>query len=106
MITLLKPINGERVSLRTNEQNTFIADENRRAFTDGSLSFQWDDLVCVGLDRSIPNPVTLSWETIYKKGLDNFGDENDLLQQKAENFIFSAGLTLDEIKIIQGLLLE
>lgn len=66
MIKLLKPIDGERVSLHTNEQNTFIADENRRAFTEGTLSFQWDALVCVGIDCSIPNPVTLSWEIVYK----------------------------------------
>jgi protein-tyrosine phosphatase len=66
VITLIKPMNGERVTLRTDEQNNFIKNENRRAFTDGTLSFQWDALVCVGLDRSIPCPVTLSWETVYK----------------------------------------
>lgn len=64
MIKLLKPMNGERVSLHTDEQNTFIADENKRAFTDGTMSFQWDALVCVGNDRSIPSPVMLSWEII------------------------------------------
>lgn len=60
---LLTPINGERLSLHTPEQKEFIADNEKRDFTDGSLSFQWDNLVRAGHDRSVPEPVVFSWET-------------------------------------------
>lgn len=89
MITLLKPMNGERVSLRTGEQNTFIADENRRAFTDGILSFQWDALACVGLDRSVPSPVILTWETVYKTVTVFISVSTDM--REAHSYLIPAG---------------
>lgn len=63
MITLLTPMNGESLSLHTPEQKMFIEENEKRAFTDGTLSFQWDNLVRAGHDRSVPEPVLFSWET-------------------------------------------
>lgn len=62
MITLIRPGQGETVSLQTAEQRAFLADEAGRAAMDGALSFCWYDLQRQGTDGSQPQPVEFVWE--------------------------------------------
>lgn len=62
MLTLKKPLYGERVSLRTDEQERFVRDEESRAKMDGTPTFKWNGLEKLGVDRTLPLPVSFSWE--------------------------------------------
>lgn len=60
---LKKPFNGEKVSLQTLEQERFVREEEARAKSDGTpVAFRWDGLKKLGADRTLPLPVSFSWE--------------------------------------------
>ena len=61
-IRLLSPVDGETVSLYTDTQRTFRAEETRRASLDGALSFKWYALEDTGVERSVPAPVRFVFE--------------------------------------------
>ena len=67
-IRLTGPQEGGVVSLLTQKQRDFAADEARRAQVSGELTFRWDDLHVEGADDSIPAPVTLCWEPALDDG--------------------------------------
>ena len=58
----LAPADGASLSLLTDAQRAFAAEETRRAAVPGDLTFRWDDLHVEGADDSLPAPVTLRWE--------------------------------------------
>lgn len=62
MIKLISPIDGQKISLQTEIQKQFLADEPYRAQMDGALTFQWYDLERQGEDHSAPAPVVFSWQ--------------------------------------------
>lgn len=62
MIELKCPIDNSTVSIQTSEQKKFIEDEERRAKMDGELTFCWYDLEKEGVDRTLPSPVSFSWQ--------------------------------------------
>ena len=62
MIKLISPVNGQEISLQTEIQKQFFADELHRAQMDGALTFQWYDLKRQGEDHSAPAPVVFSWQ--------------------------------------------
>ena len=67
MINLIAPSAGEIVSLQTNTQKTFIAEEDKRAAIDGALTFHWYALEQQGTDRSLPLPVHFAWERVAEE---------------------------------------
>ena len=62
MIKLISPGDGQEISLQTEIQKQFFADELHRAQMDGALTFQWYDLKRQGEDHSAPAPVVFSWQ--------------------------------------------
>lgn len=63
MLLLKTPFNGEKVSLQTPEQKSFVCEEEARAKSDGTpVAFRWDGLKKLGIDRTLPLPVSFSWE--------------------------------------------
>lgn len=74
MLKLISPQKNEFVCLQTDEQKTFLLEEERRAALDGALTFRWYDLEKQGIDRSMPRPVSFRWE---KVGEEVSGDEGD-----------------------------
>lgn len=64
MIVLKTPERGATVSMATSIQKKFIepAEEKRRAEMDGNLTFHWYALEREGCDRSLPEPISFSWE--------------------------------------------
>ena len=81
MLELKTPLQNERVSLQTGEQNAFIAAEKERAEMDGTLTFEWYDLEKQGTDRSRPLPVTFCWNEIKEDTHDNEGSYYLLLSE-------------------------
>lgn len=55
------PKAGDTVSLYTDTQRTFRAEEERRKNLDGALTFKWYALENTGRERSIPEPVRFSF---------------------------------------------
>ncbi len=68
MLELTSPPKGATVSLQTSAQKTFTEEEERRANMDGALTFRWYALEKEGTDRSLPLPVTFSWEETLDEG--------------------------------------
>lgn len=62
MIELTFPGMGAEISLQTEEQKSFLADEEYRANMDGNLTYCWYKLEREGYDRTIPNPVSFRWQ--------------------------------------------
>ena len=60
-IRLTSPEDGAVLSLLTDAQRAFAAQEERRRTVDGDLTFRWDDLHRDGADDSVPAPVRLAW---------------------------------------------
>ena len=62
MLQLRSPEHNATVCLQTEEQKTFLAEEERRAALDGALTFRWYDLEKQGVDRTLPASVSFVWE--------------------------------------------
>jgi len=62
MIQLRKPQEGAKLSLQTEVQKDFIAEEEKRAAMDGALTFKWYALERDGSDRTLPKAVHFAWE--------------------------------------------
>ena len=61
-ICLKSPKPDETVSLYTETQRTFRAEEERRKHLDGALTFKWYALEDTGVERSLPAPVLFVFE--------------------------------------------
>lgn len=61
-VKLLLPKEGETLSLFTDAQRTFRAEEERRKNLDAALTFHWYEIENTGRERSHPAPVRFSFE--------------------------------------------
>ena len=68
MIVLKYPREGATVSLQSETQRAFLADEPRRRARDGGLTFRWYDLKREEKDSTQPLPVLFSWEERLQDG--------------------------------------
>ncbi len=68
MIVLKYPREGATVSLQSETQRAFLADEPRRRAMDGGLTFRWYDLKREEKDSTQPLPVRFSWEERLQDG--------------------------------------